>query len=78
MATLNQTIAENISIALAKTGETQTHLANAVGIDKSRMSRILADESPVSAVELFAIACYFGVPAQWFSEPRLEELAVAA
>lgn len=78
MATLNHTIAENISIALAKTGETQTHLANEVGIDKSRMSRILAGESPVSAIELFNIASHFNVPAQWFSEVRLEELAQAA
>ncbi|MFW0112720.1 helix-turn-helix domain-containing protein [Rothia sp. CCM 9416] len=78
MATLTQTIAENISLALAKTGETQTYLANSVGIDKSRMSRIISGESPASAVELFAIANHFSVPAQWFSEARLEELVRAA
>lgn len=78
MTQLTQTIAENISIALAKTGETQTSLAKNVGIDKSRMSRILAGESPMSAVELFAIADHFNVSTQWFSETRLEELSYAA
>lgn len=77
MGNLTKTIAENISLALAKTGETQTQLANNVGIDKSRMSRLLAGDSPLSAVELFAIADHFKVSPKWFSETRLEELVAA-
>lgn len=77
MPNLNRTIAENISLALAKTGESQTKLASMVGIDKSRMSRIMAGDTAVSAIELFTIADHFGVGAQWFSQPHLEELVAA-
>lgn len=78
MTTLESTIAENLKLAIAKTGMTQAATALAIGISKTKMSDVLAGKAALNVVELFKAAETFGVTTDWFSEEHLSELTLAA
>lgn len=78
MKPLEKTIAENLKLAMAKTGKTQAEVAVALGIGKSKMSEVIAGKAELSAIELYAASRLFGVTTDWFAEEHLTEVAAAA
>ena len=74
---IGEILAENLSLALAKTKLTRTDVAAKVGISRSRLSALENHNAPIRATELWDIATILGVEPEWFYREHLPELTVA-
>lgn len=72
---IGEILAENLSLALAKTKLTRTDVANRAGISRARLSALENHNAPIRATELWDIAAIFGVEPAWFYSEHLPELA---
>lgn len=69
MPSLDMVIAENIKRQLIKHSKKQTELAEAMGICKQTVTKILNCSRHVNAKELHVIANFFNVPMEEFVKP---------
>ena len=72
---IGEILAENLSLALAKTKLTRTDVANRAGISRARLSALENHNAPIRATELWDIASILGVEPAWFYSEHLSELA---
>ena len=72
---IGEILAENLSLALAKTKLTRTDVANRAGITRARLSALENHNAPIRATELWDIASILGVEPAWFYSEHLPELA---
>lgn len=72
---IGEILAENLSLALAKTKLTRTEVASKAGISRARLSLLENCNAPVRASELWDIASILGVEPEWFYREHLPELA---
>jgi transcriptional regulator with XRE-family HTH domain len=73
---IGEILAENLSLALAKTKLTRTEVADKAGISRARLSSLENHNTPIRATELWDIAAILGVEPAWFYSEHLSELAV--
>lgn len=73
---IGEILAENLSLALAKTKLTRTEVATKAGISRARLSSLENHNAPIRASELWDIAAILGVEPEWFYREHLPELAV--
>lgn len=74
---IGEILAENLSLALAKTKLTRTDVANRVGISRARLSALENHNSPIRATELWNLAAVLNVSPGWFFEEHIPELTTA-
>lgn len=74
---IGEILAENLSLALAKTKLTRTDVANRVGISRARLSALENHNSPIRATELWNLAVVLKVSPGWFFEEHIPELTTA-
>ena len=74
---IGEILAENLSLALAKTKLTRTDVANRAGISRARLSALENHNAPIRATELWDIAMILGVEPAWFYREHLPELVAA-
>ena len=74
---IGEILAENLSLALAKTKLTRTDVANRAGISRARLSALEHHNAPIRATELWDIATILGVEPEWFYREHLPELTAA-
>lgn len=67
-------LAENLSLALAKTKLTRAEVAKKAGISRARLSALENHNAPIRAYELWDIAVILGVEPSWFYREHLTEL----
>ena len=67
-------VAENIRIALAKSGTTQTAFADALGMSKAKASQVVNGISVLTLEEYFKASSFFGVSLDWLAQEHLGEL----
>lgn len=72
---IGEILAENLSLALAKTKLTRTDVAKQSGISRARLSALENHNAPIRATELWDIATILGVEPAWFYSEHLPELA---
>lgn len=72
---IGEILAENLSLALAKTKLTRTDVANRAGISRARLSSLENHNAPIRATELWDLATILGVEPAWFYSEHLPELA---
>ena len=72
---IGEILAENLSLALAKTKLTRTDVANRAGISRARLSALENHNAPIRATELWDLATILGVEPAWFYSEHLPELA---
>ena len=70
-------LAENLSLALAKTKLTRAEVAEKAGISRTRLSALENHNAPIRAYELWDIATILGVEPSWFYREHLTELTPA-
>lgn len=74
---IGEILAENLSLALAKTKLTRTDVASRVGISRARLSALENHNAPIRATELWDIAAILGVSPGWFFEEHIPELTTS-
>lgn len=74
---IGEILAENLSLALAKTKLTRTDIANRAGISRARLSALENHNSPIRATELWNLAAVLKVSPGWFFEEHIPELTTA-
>jgi len=74
---IGEILAENLSLALAKTKLTRTDVANRAGISRARLSALENHNAPIRATELWDIAAILGVSPGWFFEEHIPELTTS-
>lgn len=74
---IGEILAENLSLALAKTKLTRTDVAAKVGISRSRLSALENHNAPIRATELWDLATVLKVSPGWFFEEHIPELTAA-
>lgn len=72
---IGEILAENLSLALAKTKLTRSEVATRAGISRARLSALENHNAPIRATELWDIANILGVEPAWFYSEHLPELA---
>ena len=72
---IGEILAENLSLALAKTKLTRTEVATKAGISRARLSALENHNAPIRATELWDIASILGAEPAWFYSEHLPELA---
>lgn len=72
---IGEILAENLSLALAKTKLTRTEVATKAGISRARLSSLENHNTSIRATELWEIAAILGVEPAWFYSEHLSELA---
>lgn len=74
---IGEILAENLSLALAKTKLTRTEVAAKAGISRARLSSLENHNAPIRATELWDIAATLGVSPGWFFEEHIPELTTS-
>ncbi len=74
---IGEILAENLSLALAKTKLTRTEVAAKAGISRARLSSLENHNAPIRATELWDIAAILGVSPGWFFEEHIPELTTS-
>lgn len=74
---IGEILAENLSLALAKTKLTRTDVASRAGISRARLSALENHNAPIRATELWGIAAALGVSTGWFFEEHIPELTTS-
>lgn len=74
---IGEILAENLSLALAKTKLTRTDVANRAGISRARLSSLENHNTPIRATELWDLAAILGIEPEWFYREHLPELTAA-
>ncbi len=74
---IGEILAENLSLALAKTKLTRTDVASRAGISRARLSALENHNAPIRATELWDIAAILGVSPGWFFEEHIPELTTS-
>ena len=71
---IGEILAENLSLALAKTKLTRIEVAQRAGISRARLSALENHNAPIRANELWEIETILGVEPAWFYQEHLPEL----
>ena len=74
---IGEILAENLSLALAKTKLTRADVANRAGISRARLSSLENHNTPIRATELWDLAAILGIEPEWFYREHLPELTAA-
>lgn len=72
---IGEILAENLSLALAKTKLTRTEVATKAGISRARLSSLENHNSPIRATELWDLAGVLSVSPGWFYQEHIPELS---
>lgn len=72
---IGEILAENLSLALAKTKLTRTEVATKAGISRARLSSLENHNSPIRATELWDLAGVLGLSPGWFYQEHIPELS---
>lgn len=71
---MTERVAENIRLALAKSGTTQAAFAEALGMSKAKTSQVVNGISTLTLEEYFKASSFFGVTLDWLAQEHLGEL----
>lgn len=74
---IGEILAENLSLALAKTKLTRADVANRAGISRARLSSLENHNTPIRATELWDLAAILGIEPEWFYREHLPEITAA-
>lgn len=75
---IGEILAENLSLAIAKTKLTRTDVASRAGISRARLSALENHNAPIRATELWNIATILGVEPEWFYREHLPEFTAVS